>query len=98
MRLIANEGIASLGKAAVLITLFSNAILESNPGKISIKLVSLLISSWLLIIAVIFLTYALAQTRDRIDWSLATSYIRVISTPILLGWFIVFVAVITATQ
>lgn len=97
-RLIANEGFTSLGKVAVLITLFSIAILVSNPGKISIKLVSLLVGSWLLIIGVIFLTYALAQTRDKIDWWLATSYIRVISTPILIAWFIVFVAVITATQ
>lgn len=98
IRLLANEGIASLGKSAVLITLFSIAILLSNPGKSSIKLVSQLIGSWLLIIAVIFLTYALAQTRDKIDWWLATSYIRVISTPILIGWFVVFVNVITATQ
>lgn len=98
MRLLANEGFASLSKTAVLIVLFSVAILVSNPGRVTFKLVSLLIASWLLIIAVIFLTYALAQTRDKIDWWLATSYIRVISTPILIGWFIVYVGVITATQ
>lgn len=98
MRLLANEGFASLSKTAVLIVLFSVAILVSNPGRVTFKLVSLLIASWLLILAVIFLTYALAQTRDKIDWWLATSYIRVISTPILIGWFIVYVGVITATQ
>lgn len=98
MRLLTNEGFTYLGRTAVLILLFSVAILVSNPGKFSFKLVSLLIGSWLLIIAVILLTYALSQTRDKIDWWLATSFIRVISTPILIGWFIVFIGVITATQ
>lgn len=75
MRLIVHEVIASLGKTAVLITLFSVAIVVSNPGKVFIKLVSLLIGSWLLIIAVIFslMPWRKLETRLIGGWPPATS-------------------------
>lgn len=97
-RLTTNEGFSSFWKIAVVIVVFVTAMLVTQFNPTTIKLVALVVGSFLAIIAIIFLTYALSQTREKIDWWLATSYIRVISTPILLGWFTVFIGVISASD
>lgn len=97
-RLTTNEGFSTFWKIAVVIVVFVTAMLVTQFNPTTIKLVALVVGSFLAIIAIIFLTYALSQTREKIDWWLATSYIRVISTPILLGWFTVFIGVISASD
>lgn len=96
--LITNQGASSLGKIIALMLASGAVILFIRCQRSSIQLISIIFGSWLAIVAVIFLTYSLAETRNQIDWWLATSFNRVIATPVLIGWFTIFIAVIISTD
>ncbi len=68
----------------------------SSQSKLSARLGSIMLAagSVLGVTVVIFITYALGGSRDSIDWWLGTSYTRIMSTPMALGWLVIVSAVL----
>ncbi len=92
-RLLLNEGRTTLLPLLLVVLVFLAAFLWQERSARSIRIAVIILASWLGFVATIFLTYALGDTRDRIDWWLSTSFSRIVATNELLTWFVVLVAV-----
>jgi hypothetical protein len=93
-RVATNEflGLPSTAIAVSLVLLV--AVLVARRNRRMFSRVALIAAAPLATSLIVITTYALGDTRDRIDWWLATSFSRIIATSELLAWFGIFFAVL----
>jgi len=87
----ARPTLVPIGLVVIVLLIALNLL---KPGWATVRTSLFVFASWSGIIAIVAITYALGETRNRIDWWLLTSYDRVIGTAELFAWFIVFVGVL----
>ena len=77
----------------LLLALCGYFVLRRDPSRLRTAL--FLLIAWLGLNVIVMLTYALGDSRDVLDWWLATSFVRVIATALLLAFFAVMVVVVS---